>query len=70
VAERECREPFASTKEERIGADQERTRPQLDQSSEDRSQVAFSARLQHMELRARARPLPAGLSLRYWDWSG
>src|SRR6516162_7470060 len=51
VAERQCGEPLAPGREERMGADHESISPQLDQSCKGCIEVTLGARLQYMQLK-------------------
>ncbi len=51
MADRQCGELFAAAVEQCIGADHERTGPQLNQGGERRIDFAFAARMQDMELK-------------------
>ena len=50
VLKRQHGKLLASSIEERIGADHERARPQLDQGCKDRIEIAIGTRKQDMEL--------------------
>jgi ABC transporter substrate binding protein len=52
VADRQCGELFAPANEECIGADHERTGPQLGQGCKDRIEITFGAGMQDMELQS------------------
>ena len=52
MAERQCRELSAPRREENIGSDNERTRPQLDQACESRIDLRFRAGVEDVELQS------------------